>query len=676
MQTMPKAARNQEPAAAESAAARAGTARKRKIPVLLVTSDDMLWPQVGADLSPGFALSALDSIDELLSSTPANTPAIVLWDARGHDEAAQTLSSMQLHSPCFAVVILDEPRNAGAWTLPLQHRQVIAHVTVPVSGSALAKSIESAAEEVLARSALLGGTAAPQVKEGMATASPPAARGRLPLKSVAIGVVVLAAVVAWFLTRHGGDRPAVPLPRAAALKEPDTNQEKLDALIERAQLAMNDRHFIDPSAGSALALYRDALLINPANGEAKQGLERLAAILVARIQAALDERKFDVALQSLETARSINVNDARLPAFDEKIAALRAELGPAQIAAAINAQNFDRALQLIDDATRAKSLPAGKLAQLRDEVRKRREDADQGRLLKLVDTRLQQDRLVEPRSDSAAYYLEQARQAGVAPAQLQTPTQELQRKLAQAVRTAIEQRHFGDADRGIADLRELAAPSVAGLQRELITARSGAMPAAAATPTAADLVQQRLVQGRLAEPDNDSALYFLSQLRAADPKSTALATLGSQLQAQLLERARGALDSGDLARAETSLQQAQSLGASADADTLAERVRAGRVAATETPQVTEQSLTRLAKLEIAYPARAQQSHVEGWVEIGYLVKADGSVTSIKIVNASPAGAFEQAATRAVSKLRYQPVMRDGKAIAVGTQLRVIFRIPP
>src|SRR6202453_4474454 len=171
--------------------------------------------------------------------------------------------------------------------------------------------------------------------------------------------------------RHG-DTPVAPAPSAAPASPAQAAQppaksaagtnEKVDALIEKAQQAMLERHFIDPADGSALTLYKNALLLDPANGEARQGLQRLAEILFARVQSALDERKFDVALQSLETARSIDANDTRLVALDEKIANLRAELGPAQILAALNAQNFDRATQLIDEAARTKALPPAKLA--------------------------------------------------------------------------------------------------------------------------------------------------------------------------------------------------------------------------------------------------------------------------------------------------------------------------
>src|SRR4029077_14225093 len=129
--------------------------------VMLVTEDESLWPQVGADLSGGLILKQLDSIDELINSTPAGQAAIVLWDARNHPEPAAVLSRMHLHSSRFAIVALDEASSAGAWTLPVQHRQVVAHVAVPIVGSTLSTVLDNAHEEVNSRLALLGDGSAP-----------------------------------------------------------------------------------------------------------------------------------------------------------------------------------------------------------------------------------------------------------------------------------------------------------------------------------------------------------------------------------------------------------------------------------------------------------------------------------------------------------------------------------
>jgi periplasmic protein TonB len=656
--------------------------KKSKLPVLLITEDDSLWPQVGADLGAGFILKQLDSVDELIKSTPSAQAAIVLWDARNHPEPAAVLSRLNLHSSRFAVVALDDAGSADAWTLPVEHRQVVAHVGLPIVAAELSRALDSAQEEVNSRLALLGDGSTPPASE-----SAPKKNWLVP---VVIGGVLIAAVSAYLLSRQGSTQvkpaPATtpsasapsqsPAAPAAAVKSPADADEKVDALIEKAQQAMLDRHFIDPLAGSALSLYREVLVIKPDNGEARQGLQRLSEILIARVQSALDDRKFDVALQFLETARSIDANDKRLIALDEKIANLRAELGPAQILAALNAQNFDRATQLIDEAARTKALPPAKLAQLRDEVHRRRDEFEASRLLKLADTRLQQDHVIDPRNDSAVYYLDQAKQAGAAGPSLQSQTQEVLKRLTQMGHSAIQQRNFSDADRILTELHGAGAAqaTVNSLQRELNLARNQQTTQKPDQPQYLDLAQSRLAQGKLTDPDNDSALFYVTQLRAADPKNSGLAQITAALQLQILDRARASLDGGDFDKADALIQKASILGASSDLDAMNDKIRQRR-AGGDVLQMPEQSLTRINKLDVQYPPRALQSNIEGWVELAYTVGPDGNVSNIKVLNATPPRTFESSASKAVSRLRYQPVIQGGRAIAVGTQVRIVYRVP-
>lgn len=683
---MPKSLRKHELAAPDAAERPAlQSVKKQKLTVLLVTADDSLWPLVGADLNGGLVLKQLDSIDELISSTPSGQAAIVLWDARSHPDPAAILSRLHLHSSRFAIVALDSETSGDAWKLPVQQRQVVAHVGLPIVGSVLSSALDSAHEEVNSRLALLG--------DGDG-AVPPAAGSNSPKKPwlvpAVIGGVVIAAGLAFILTRQGStDIKPAPAPAAASapakgaavpaapVKSAAEADEKVDALMEKAQQAMLDRHFIDPVAGSALSLYREVLIINPDNGEARQGLQRLSEILIARVQSALDDRKFDTALQFLETARSIDPSDRRLSALDEKIASLRAELGPAQILAALNAQNFDRATQLIDEAARTKSLPPAKLAQLRDEVHRRGNDFEVSRLLKLVDARIQQDHVIDPRNDSAVYYLDQAKQAGAGAAALQGQAQDLLKHLVQLGHTAIQQRNFNDADRVLTEMHGMGAPqaTMASLQHDLTLARTQQSAQKPDLPQYLELAQSRLAQGKVTEPDNDSALFYVNQLRTADPKNSGLTQISGAVQAQILDRARSSMDGGDMERTEALAQMAAGLGSSSDLDALNDRIRQKKAAAGDVLQMPEQSLTRLNKLEVQYPARALQTNLEGWVELGYTVGADGAVKNVKVLNAVPPKVFEASASKAVSHLRYQPVVQGGKAIAVGTQVRIVFRVP-
>ena len=92
------------------------------------------------------------------------------------------------------------------------------------------------------------------------------------------------------------------------------------------------------------------------------------------------------------------------------------------------------------------------------------------------------------------------------------------------------------------------------------------------------------------------------------------------------------------------------------------------------PEVTEASLTRLRPIELDYPTDALRKNIEGWVELSYVVSAEGKVTTVKVLNSSPAGVFDTAAAKALGRVRYKPVMQSGKATAVSTKLRIAFRV--
>jgi TonB family protein len=647
-----------------------------KLAVLLITRDDSLWPEIGGHLSHELILKQVDSIDELCTVTPAGQPAIVLWDSRDQTDAAAVLSTLQLHSTRFAVIVLDEA-GASAWTNSLALRQIVAHVAVPIAAEQLKVALDSAAEEVKARLALLG-SGVPALEDGTS----PAASGPRKLPWIALAAVLLIALSAAFMLLGQRGTPLQPItalnPRPLPQQAGNSAaaDDKTDLLIEQAQQAMLDRRFIEPAEGSALTLYRRALALHPDSGEARQGLQRLAEILFARAQSALDERKIDIALQALETARSINPADGRLAALDERIASLRAEFGPAQILAAINAQNFDRAAQLIDDAARAKSLNNAKLAQLRDDLHRRHQDFETANFVKLIDARLEQDELTEPHNDSAGYYLAEARAHGANAAALQPQSQEFYKRVGQALHAAIEQRHLTEADRLLADVRSYGAPAgvMSGLQRELTAARIQQSAPAPEEPQSLDLAQSRLAQGKVTEPDDDSALYYVNQLRTADPKNSGLARISSAVQAKILDQSRSALDTAQLSRAEALLQAASGLGTSSQLAELNQRLAQMKQAAAGPPEVVEASLTRVKGIQIDYPEGALRKNVEGWVDLSYVVTAEGKVTSAKVLASYPAGVFDSAATRSLSRVRYKPVVQDGQANAVSTKLRITFRL--
>jgi protein TonB len=667
---MTKASARQEAGRGVARSPAAAAPKRAKLAAFLVTGDVELWPQIGAQLPAKLSFRQIDSVSELLREVASDTPAVVLWDARGCAEKNAELSRIQSHSARFAMLVLDD--DDSAWASAIQHGQIAAFLPVPVDQSRLIGALGGAYEEANARIALLGErSSVPATAGGVKRISKMAIVG-----AIAIAVAVAAALV---LSRHvgqdGNSIQAQSENKASPSSSP--SEEKVDALIDQAQRAMRDRHFIEPPEGSALSLYRSALVLDPSSGEARQGLQRLAEVLLARVQSALDERQFDAALQALENVRSIDPGDKRLPAFDERIAKMRAELGPAEIQAAINAQNFDRAAQLIDQAARTKSLGEPKLNLLREDLRRHRVESDAVRLVALIDARIQQDQLVDPPNDSAVYYLTQARKAGATSADLQSQFRELSRRLMLAAHADIAQQRLDDADRLANDLRSIGVPlsQVAGLQHDIGVARVQRAPAAPEQPRFLDLARARLAQGSVVEPEDDSALHYLNQLKAADPQNPSLAQLSMAVQTQIVAQARAALDTSQPARAEYLLQLSASLGSSPDVDSLRERLRSARAAVVTGPkEVAEASLTRTRTLDIEYPMNALSNRTEGTVEIAYIVTPKGAVSDLKVLSSSPPGTFDKAAAGAVARLRYKPVLDGGKPIAVSTKILVIFRL--
>lgn len=63
-----------------------------------------------------------------------------------------------------------------------------------------------------------------------------------------------------------------------------------------------------------------------------------------------------------------------------------------------------------------------------------------------------------------------------------------------------------------------------------------------------------------------------------------------------------------------------------------------------------------------YPSKQAQRGIEGWVRLVFDITATGAVDKIRVVDEDPIGAFGRAATKALSRWRYKPEIRDGRPI--------------
>jgi len=149
----------------------------------------------------------------------------------------------------------------------------------------------------------------------------------------------------------------------------------------------------------------------------------------------------------------------------------------------------------------------------------------------------------------------------------------------------------------------------------------------------------------------------------------------------MIERAREALAAADLVRAEAVLRQAKSLGDSADLDALNGRLLEAKLKAAGALGSARGHAGGRGEFVGPPQADAAQVPVSGFgAQCGGLGRnqlyghAQRKVVDVKALRADPVGVFEAAATDAVLRMSYKPVLKDGTPIAVTTKIRVAFRL--
>ena len=311
----------------------------------------------------------------------------------------------------------------------------------------------------------------------------------------------------------------------------------------------------------------------------------------------------------------------------------------------------------------------------------------QERLLARARTALDQRRL-----DEAAATIETARKTGIATGRVAQLATELAaaRERAKPAPPAPALHAPSAAIESAPTASALAAPALAA------PAPLVAVPATAPTPTPpqaqaqapfesgtaaragelAKSARQSIAQNHLVEPENDNAEYYLVALRKLDPQRAELAELTDDLGGRLTAKARASVNARQYEAARDWLDHAATVGyVSAQVDAARHDVDAAlERQAFMADVVTASQLSLVKSVQPQYPSKAEKNGVEGWVELDFTVTDSGAVQDVVVDAAKPAGVFEAAATAALLQWRYQPLVRDAKAVATRARIRIRFTL--
>lgn len=89
----------------------------------------------------------------------------------------------------------------------------------------------------------------------------------------------------------------------------------------------------------------------------------------------------------------------------------------------------------------------------------------------------------------------------------------------------------------------------------------------------------------------------------------------------------------------------------------------------------KEAMTQYVNETLKYPAAARENGIEGVVNVSFVVKADGSIGTIKIARLIDPD-LEQEAIRIVKNMpRWEPATRDGKAVDSTVETGIVFELP-
>jgi len=161
-----------------------------------------------------------------------------------------------------------------------------------------------------------------------------------------------------------------------------------------------------------------------------------------------------------------------------------------------------------------------------------------------------------------------------------------------------------------------------------------------------------------------------------EPGNPGLAAAMQDLGSRLVAKARRALSLQQYDAARSWLDEAATIGFSSGEAAAAQQELDAALATQKylTSVIPASQLTLLKSLPPVYPSKASMSRKEGWVELEFTVSQTGQVKDVMVRAASIPGLFDDAAVKAVSQWRYQPVLRDLKPVPVRAELRIRFAL--
>lgn len=452
--------------------------------------------------------------------------------------------------------------------------------------------------------------------------------GRIPplLKSPIAAIAALAIVAAglWLVLRDDGgeivpsSEPVVVEETAATGVESAPALSPAEALISAATQALGDGQLVTPDENSARALFREALVLEPDNADALRGLRAVSDDFLEQARSALASDDPLSAYAAVGVAFETDPSNPAVDVVDQLLAAKgNKELADARLAVATG--ELDLAATQLSRAEQYAHVEPGAIQSLRREIEQRRQDEQLLTALAAADAHLSAGRLTEPDGENA-----------------------------HALLLELQGQHGGD-ERLVATTERLG--------ERLLTRAAFAAAASEASEASA-----------LLDAVDQLGVLALEVEAARASLATTAASAGTDLTTTApLEEQRG----GDLQATAAGIEPGDVEPVVADPDEIPQAVTASIVPEPDSePANLQESPLRVADAPVlrrrtvqefgieryvapVFPRRARQRGITGTVDVGFIIRPDGSTDVIHVIESEPNDIFDDSVIKAVRQWRFE-----------------------
>lgn len=525
--------------------------------VVVITRQDELLLELQPFLPLRTRLRPADTAaDASLLIRRNRRPQVLFLDTRHMESVPAEVEVIRTEVPHVVMLLLMQ--TPAAPSLPQEMSGIVhALLPLPLDAEATAAALGRALQEALTRKpthVVIPGAGERQVPvappvpdEDIHTPPPvPAPRYAMLQAAAVCGFLLLGSgAVAWLLTPRQAYVPALEQVETSILAG------TVDNLLESGRRALHERRFTSPHENNALTYYRSALATDPRNAEALDGLQRVAAVLEKRFDHAMRHSHLDeagTALANLELAAPQH----------PQLSAWRLQLLSARIAVAEAQSEVKRMAALVRQAEQSHMASADQIGRWRSALRHLREerrlrgipaDWETATEVDITDSG-EEASANSPASSEPAVPLATMASASSTPSSQLLSSAYLDRAREAALRHAdSEMDHW---------LEEAQSTGATPAEVEAVRRASGTQhraPSQADAERLLGLFHDRLREGRLTAPEQDSAAYYLVRLQTQQPGSPTLMQAGRELSSRLLARAWGYLNQGRISLADADLAQ-------------------------------------------------------------------------------------------------------------------------